>query len=168
MKLGAGSVDRVTMTGSAAFPRSDYRPSWIYWSARSRDQLGDTRIANRLYGILVADYLNSYYGRLATRTLTERRVEPMTMAASVAAPAGAREDVKQAVTTPASQAPRADVISALIASELFDDALAEVQWAQKTAGDSPALQATTGLIYSRKGELRRGITAVRVPEGSDR
>jgi soluble lytic murein transglycosylase len=146
---------------SAAFPRSDYRPPWIYWAARSRDQLGDARIANRLYGILVADYLNSYYGRLATRTLTERKVEPMTMAASVAAPAGARDEVRQAAVVPASQAPRADVISALIAYDLLDDALAEVQWAQKTAGDSPALQATQGLIYSRKGDLRRGINAVK-------
>src|SRR5690606_31720696 len=48
-------------SASSAFPRSNYRPSWIYWAARSRDQLGDTRLANRLYGILVADYLNSYY-----------------------------------------------------------------------------------------------------------
>ena len=71
---------------AGTFPRSDYRPPWIYWAARSRDQLGDARIANRLYGIIVADYRNSYYGRIAERALTSRQVEPMTMAASVAAP----------------------------------------------------------------------------------
>ena len=36
-----------------------------------------------------------------------------------------------------------------------------MQWAQKTSGDTPALQATIGLIYSRKGDLRRGINAVK-------
>jgi soluble lytic murein transglycosylase len=53
------------------------------------------------------------------------------------------------------------VIRALITGGLYDDALAEVQWAQKTFGDTPALQATIGLIYSRKGDLRRGINAVK-------
>ena len=75
-------------SAASAFPRSDFRPPWIYWAARSRDQLGDARIANRLYGILVADYRNWYYGRIAERALTSRQVEPMTMAASVAAPVG--------------------------------------------------------------------------------
>ena len=68
---------------AAAFPRSDYRPTWVYWAARSREQLGDGSAANRLYGIIVADYLNWYYGRLATKRLTARKVEPMTLAASV-------------------------------------------------------------------------------------
>jgi soluble lytic murein transglycosylase len=143
-----------------AFPRSDYRPSWIYWAARSRDQLGDSRIANRLYGIVVADYLNSYYGRAASRTLTSRQVEPMTMAASVAPPVGARDEVRRAaalVELPANAA----IIRALIAHGLYADAIAEVEWAQKTSGDTPALQATLGLIHSRRGDLRRGINAVK-------
>ncbi len=145
---------------ASAFPRSDYRPSWIYWAARSRDQLGDTRLANRLYGIVVADYLSSYYGRIAERTLTARQVEPMTMAASVAAPAGAQDAVRGTSTTP-RPASNVEVISALITHALYDDALAEVQWAQKASGDTPALQATLGLIYSRMGDLRRGINAVK-------
>jgi len=146
---------------ASAFPRSDYRSAWIYWAARSRDQVGDTRIANRLYGIIVADYLNSYYGRIAERALTSRQVEPMTMAASVAAPVGAQDDVRAASATTARSASNAPVIRALITGALYDDALAEVQWAQKTFGDTPALQATIGLIYSRKGDLRRGINAVK-------
>ena len=145
---------------ASAFPRSDYRPPWIYWAARSRDQLGDARIANRLYGIIVADYRNSYYGRIAERALTSRQVEPMTMAASVAAPAGA-SDAVAATATAARPAANATVIRSLITYALYDDALAEVQWAQKTSGDTPTLQATIGLIYSRKGDLRRGINAVK-------
>ncbi len=147
-------------SAAGAFPRSDFRPPWIYWAARSRDQLGDARIANRLYGILVADYRNSYYGRIAERALTSRQVEPMTMAASVAAPVGAQDAVRAASTT-ARPASNAAVIRALITYALYDDALAEVQWAQQTSGDTPALQATIGLIYSRKGDLRRGINAVK-------
>jgi soluble lytic murein transglycosylase len=142
------------------FPRSDYRPSWIYWAARSRDQLGDARIANRLYGILVADYMNSYYGRVASRTLTSRKVEPMAMAATVAPPAGARAEVRQAAAVrelPGNE----PIIRALIVHGLYDDAIAEVEWAQKQGGDTPALQATLGLIHSRKGDLRRGINAVK-------
>ena len=147
-------------SAASAFPRSDFRPPWIYWAARSRDQLGDARIANRLYGILVADYRNWYYGRIAERALTSRQVEPMTMAASVAAPVGAQDAVRAASTT-AARASNEAVIRALITYALYDDALAEVQWAQQTSGDTPALQATIGLIYSRKGDLRRGINAVK-------
>ena len=146
---------------SAAFPRDNYRPSWLYWAARARDQMGDARLAHRLYGIVVADYLNSYYGRLATRTLTSRSVEPMVLAASVAAPAGARDEVRAASAATPQELPTAGVIRALITHALYDDALAEVRWAQKTWGDSPGLQATLGLIHSRKGDLRQGINAVK-------
>jgi soluble lytic murein transglycosylase len=146
---------------AAAFPRDNYRPSWLYWAARSRDQLGDTRLAHRLYGIVVADYLNSYYGRLAARTLTSRDVEPLVLAASVAAPVGAQDDVRRASSATPEELPTAGIIRALITHALYDDALAEVRWAQKTSGDSPGLQATLGLIYSRKGDLRQGINAVK-------
>ena len=146
---------------AGAFPRSDYRPSWIYWAGRSRDQLGDARIANRLYGIIVADYRNSYYGRNAERTLTARQVEPMVMAASVSAPVGAQDAVRTASARAARPVSNAAVIRSLITHALYDDALAEVEWAQKSSGDTPALQATIGLIYSRKGDLRRGINALK-------
>jgi soluble lytic murein transglycosylase len=145
---------------ATAFPRSDYRPPWIYWAARARDQLGDTRQANRLYGILVADYLNSYYGRLASQALTARQVEPMTMAAAVA-PSGEVAPDARGVSESGSDVPTASLIRALIGEGLYDDALYEVQWAQKSHGDSALLQATAGLIYARKGDLRRGINAVR-------
>src|SRR4029453_10166171 len=34
---------------AVAFPRADYRPSWLYWAARSRDQLGQMPAAAALY-----------------------------------------------------------------------------------------------------------------------
>ena len=160
-RAGMPSARRSSRARPAPFRDPTIRPPWIYWAARSRDQLGDARIANRLYGILVADYRNSYYGRIAERALTARQVEPMTMAASVAAPVGAQDAVRAASTARPAPASNAAVIRALITYALYDDALAEVQWAQQTSGDTPALQATIGLIYSRKGDLRRGINAVK-------
>ena len=62
---------------AAAFPRADYRPSWLYWAARSRDQLGQMPAAAALYRVVAADYLNSYYGRLASRILADRREPPV-------------------------------------------------------------------------------------------
>ena len=144
---------------AAAFQRSDYRPSWVYWAGRSREQLNDAASADRLYGILVADYLNSYYGRLAAKQLRARKVEPMRMAASVTMDAS---DAVAAVAerTPGS-IPTADVIRQLLAAGLYDDALNEVQWAQKTGGDSPVLQATLGYTWAQKGDLRKGINGIK-------
>ena len=58
--------------GAATFPRADTRPAWLYWSGRAHDQLGETVVANQRYRLEVADYENSYYGRLASRLLAAR------------------------------------------------------------------------------------------------
>jgi soluble lytic murein transglycosylase len=144
---------------AASFPRSDFRPSWLYWSARSRDKLKDTRTSATRYGIIVADYVNSYYGRLAIRQLEARRIDPLTAAASVAAPAG--QDATPAGRVDAALPPTDRLIRTLIAYELHDDAMNELQWAQRAYGDSSAIQATIGLVYSRRGDLRRGINAMK-------
>jgi soluble lytic murein transglycosylase len=146
---------------AARYPRSDFRPSWVYWAARSRDQLGDTARANRLYGILVADYLNSYYGRLASRTLTARSVEPMTMAAAVAPNRSGATDAVAASAPQTVDDALAKVVSGLIGAQLWDAALNELQWAQKNGNDTPAVRATLGYVYARQGDLRRGINAIK-------
>ena len=143
---------------ASALPRSDYRPVWIYWAARSREQLGDNAAANRLYGIVVADYLNSYYGRLASSRLEARKVEPMMAAASVT-PAG--ETPLPAFSHTVTQVPTADLIRALIGAGMYDDAVNEVQWAQKNGSDGQALQATLGYVYAQRGDLRKGINAIK-------
>ena len=60
---------RAFESGAASFPRSDYRPSWLYWSARAHESLGNTAMAESRYTLVATDYLNSYYGRLATKHL---------------------------------------------------------------------------------------------------
>src|SRR5882762_370893 len=59
-------------SGAAAFPRSDNRPAWLYWSGRAHDQTGETALANERYRLEVADYENSYHGRLASKLLDAR------------------------------------------------------------------------------------------------
>ena len=55
--------------GAAQFPRSDYRPSWTYWSGRAWEEAGNTVLANDRFTLTATDYFNSYYGRLARKQL---------------------------------------------------------------------------------------------------
>ena len=58
------------------FPRSDYRPSWIYWAGRAHEALGQRALAEARFLLTATDYQNSYYGRLALSRLNDRRPEP--------------------------------------------------------------------------------------------
>jgi len=136
---------------SSTFPRSDYRPAYLYWSARSREQLGDTQGAIVIYRIVTADYLNSYYGRLASKHLSA--LSPSGSAASPAVAVAA-----QWATAPP---PNANLIRLLLSLGLYDQARDEVLYAQRTWGDTPALGATLGWVYNRLGDYRRGIIAMK-------
>ena len=59
--------------GSAQFPRSDYRPSWLYWSGRAAQQMGDVETGVARLRLAAIDYHNSYYGRLAVARLAGER-----------------------------------------------------------------------------------------------
>ena len=128
---------------AVAYPRADFRPSWLYWAARSRDQMGEPALANARYRIVTSDYANSYYGRLATKILASRREPPVEPIVSFQAA------TPGAVVEPL--VPNDQVIRALVAVELYDDALKEVQYAQRVWGDSAALQATVAWIRNRRG-----------------
>lgn len=132
---------RIFETAAATFPRADYRPAWLYWSGRSRDRLNDTVTANERYRLVVADYRNSYYGRLAAALLTERR-QPVLPAAPA--------PVSVATTLPGAP-PNEPLMRELTSLQLYDDALREVQYAQRVYGDSAQLMATTAWIRHRQG-----------------
>jgi soluble lytic murein transglycosylase len=141
-------------SAAAAFPRADYRPSWLYWSARSRDQLNDTAMANERYRLVVADYRNSYYGRLAATLLTARKQSVLPSVSSAVSPSVSSPQVP----------PTATLIRELTSLQLFGEALGEVRYAQRVWGDSAPLQATAAWIRNRQGlELRaqERFTAVR-------
>jgi soluble lytic murein transglycosylase len=152
---------RIFESAAATFPRADYRPSWIYWSGRARDRMGDGPGAVARYRLAVTDYGNSYYGRLASRLLSSRQE------ATASSHAPARLAAPPATSTP----PTEPLMRALMTAGLYDDALNEVQFAQRTWGDSPPLQATSAWIRAQQAQelraqerfaaLRGSITAMR-------
>lgn len=146
---------------AVAFPRANYRPSWLYWAARSRDRLRHGPAAAALYRVVVGDYLNSYYGRLASRALAARgeaAVRPVAV-------------TDRAETGPSPLVTNAQVIGALVSVALYDDALREVEYAQRAWGDSSVLQATVAWIRhhralrersaDRFADMRGAITIMR-------
>jgi soluble lytic murein transglycosylase len=140
---------RVFEKGAATFPRSDFRPSWLYWTARAYDQAGDRVAATECYRLTATDYRNSYYGRLAWSQLEQRNEATVT------------PGIRRVMVTPPTPPPTAPTIARLIEAGLYRPALNELQYAQKIWGDSPPLQATLALVHNRMGNLRLGITAMR-------
>lgn len=136
--------------GAAAFPRSDYRPSWLYWSARAAEQLGDAETAVARLKLTATDYHNSYYGRLALGRLASQRGGSIPSAIPRHGPVAAAPPV-----------PSADRIQLLLATGLNREALGELQYAQRMWGDSPQLQATLALTHRRLGNVRAGINAMK-------
>ena len=140
---------RVFERSAATFPRSDYRPSWLYWTARCYDQSGNPAAATERYRLTATDYLNTYYGRLAWKKLEERNQATVT------------PGVRRALVTPPPPPPTVEQIADLIDAGLYRPALNELQYAQKVWGDSPPLQATIALVHNKMGSLRLGINAMR-------
>ena len=139
---------------AAAFPRSDYRPSYLYWAGQAREQLGDRATADDRFQLVVTDYANSYYGRLATTVLR---------AHGAVTPAGEQTAQRLRNATPEDVAlpPTADLIRWLIALEMYDEALDEVQYAERAWGRSSVLQATRAWLLNRRGDLRPAINLMR-------
>ncbi len=157
-----GETVRVFEGAAANFPRSDYRPPWLYWSARAHEALREQALADSRYALVEADYRNSYYGRLAIeaarhgapgqaprrrrrfRIRRRRRLKPPTIC---------RRLRRCRRTRP--------MVRALLGLELYDQALDELHYAQKVWGDSSAIQATIGWIFYQRGELRTGINVMK-------
>ncbi len=131
---------------ASSFPRSDYRPLYLYWSARARERLGDTQGAASVYRLVMGDYLNWYYGRLASR-------RPIV--------AGAAASREMAPAPAATIPPTADLVRLLLSYGLYEPARDELQYAQRTWGNSPAVGATLGWVYNRMGDYLRGIVAMK-------
>lgn len=141
---------RVFESASANFPRSDYRPSFLYWAGRSHGKLGAGTQAQSRLRLVFADYGSSYYGRLAFEQLPRDA-----RAAALAMPAARQAPIDHPI--PAT----VGVIRSLLANGLFDEAIDELRFAQRAWGTSSAIEATIAWAYNQKGELRRGITLMR-------
>jgi soluble lytic murein transglycosylase len=133
--------------GSAQFPRSDYRPSWLYWSGRAAQQAGAIETGIARLRLAATDYHNSYYGRLALARLKETRGSAVTPTLQKAPSAVA--------------IPTAKRIATLLSVGLNRQAMDELLYAQRMWGDSPPLQATIALTHQRLGNVRAGINAMK-------
>ena len=158
---------------AVASPRSNYRPSWLYWAARSRDRLGEGSAAAALYRVVAGDYLNSYYGRLVSTALAARGEAPVR---SIVIAGPVTGSITGPVTglverAPAALVPNAPAIRALASIELYDQALQEVEYARRAWEDSSMLQATEAWLRhhralqaqapDRFADLRGAITLMR-------
>ncbi len=145
------------------FPRSDYRPSWLYWSAKAYDRLKNADSAAARYAIVAADYLNWYYGRLADEQLTERGVAPAARRSLAWRDSGSERDAQAG--TPSTAAPglpaNAPQIRQLVAAGLHATAEAEVRHAKRQWGTSPVLDATLAWLLRERGEYRAAINAMK-------
>lgn len=143
-------------TTARQFPRSDYRPAFLYWSGRAYDAMGDRASADARYTLATADYLNTYYGRSASKQLTRRG------AAIALTRLEFTSAEKPAVATDASAPPpTAQVIRSLLAVGLYDEAGNELRYVQRAWGDTPMVQATLGWIYKEQGDLLDAIVAMK-------
>jgi soluble lytic murein transglycosylase len=140
------------------FPRSDYRPSWLYWAARAHEQLKDGTAATERYNLVVADYLNSYYGRLAVKHIVPSdAARPVAIVDRISA---------KDIALPAAPPPTAALIRALLTAELYDDALNELRYAQKNWGDSAMLQATIAWTSQQMSVGKTGTERFQLLRGS--
>ncbi len=132
------------------FPRSDYRPAWLYWSGRAHDALNEPALAEARYSIEVVDYLNTYYGRLAFARLGGRIPDRASIVPARAVSQAA--DDPPSVTLP----PNADLVRALLTSQMYDEAADELRYAQKIWGDSGPIEATFAWTYRKQGQSETG------------
>jgi soluble lytic murein transglycosylase len=152
---------------AATFPRSDYRPAWLYWTARAYDRLQQKDLAAARYALITADYLNSYYGRLADEQLRKRGITETRRATLAGVPAPLPSEEAPAQSAPSTSAPAPALpptharIRQLITAGLPATALAEVQYAKRMWGSSPALEATLGFLLKARGDYRAGINAMK-------
>ena len=136
---------RVFESAAAHFPRSDYRPSWLYWSARAHDALKRTDARrSALHGWSRPTISTRYYGRLA-RHAPGRRVVAQRRRRNRSTPTLRPPQRRTSHPLP----PNEHVVRALLGLELYDQAIDELHYAQKVWGDSSAIQATIGWIYHR-------------------
>ena len=141
---------------ATSFPRGDLRPSVLYWAGKAREHLNDGGAAVDRYRLVVADYANTYYGRLAATALQARKAEiPRPRAAGLRV-AGAQEEPARVPPIPTEA-----VIRVLVGIGAYDLALEEVRYAEREWGSTPALAATRAWLLNRKGELRPAINLMR-------
>jgi len=151
---------RLFESAAAGFPRSDYRPAWLYWSGRARGAAGDTPGALARYQLTIADYQNTYYGRLAEKILRKHET-PLPPSRLVFAPAtvslGGEDDYF----------PRTEgTIRMLLAAGLYEPAVKELEFARAKWGNSPGITATIAWANRQMAASETGTSQFALARGS--
>ena len=140
---------RIFERAATNFPRSDYRPAWLYWSGRAHESLNEPALAQARYGLEAIDYLNTYYGHLAMDRLGGRIPDRATLVpARVTLPAD--DGVASALP------PNSDLVRALLTAKMYDAAADELRYAQKIWGDAGSIEATFAWTYREQGQAETG------------
>jgi soluble lytic murein transglycosylase len=149
---------RVFDRAASDFPRSDYRPMWLYWSGRAYAALGQSDTAIARYTLEITDYANTYHGRLAAKRLSELHVTlPERRLIVDVRPAGGSGSSGEAAEAPRIVLPaNAPVIRALLELDLYDQAVDELRYAQRLWGASSPIDATLAWIYWQQGRAMTG------------
>jgi soluble lytic murein transglycosylase len=154
---------RVFAKVSADFPRSDYRPAWLYWAGRAHESAGEWPVAQARYALTVTDYLNTYYGRLAAARLAARGLRaPEHRAMTDGRSATSPGDGRDATAMP----PNAATVRALLELQLYDQAVDELRYAQKVWRNSPAIEATLAWTYVQQGRSVKGMEQFNLLRGA--
>jgi soluble lytic murein transglycosylase len=147
---------RVFESAAAQFRRSDYRPPWLYWSARAYEALKENQAAQARYALAATDYFNSYYGRLALTQLEGPVRRQLLARAASAKAASPSVDVEGEDPLTVPLPPNEPLVRALLGLGLYDEAINELKYAQRVWGDSPAVQATLAWTYEKQGRSEKG------------
>ncbi len=111
--------------------------------------------------MVIADYRNSYYGRLAVDRMGSRPRPALPVS-------GGGDRGSLAAERPAASAPppNASLIRALLSVPLYDAALGELRFAQRTWGDSPVIQATMAWIQQQQARVETGTERFNLLRGA--
>jgi soluble lytic murein transglycosylase len=147
-------------SAASSFPRSDYRPAWLYWSGRARGAAGDASGALARYQLTIADYQNTYYGRLAEKILRKQGTSlgPSRLVFSPATASLGGED---------DYFPRTEgTIRMLLAAGLYEPAVRELEFARAKWGDSPGITATIAWANRQMAASESGTSQFALARGS--
>jgi soluble lytic murein transglycosylase len=149
--------------GAGSFARSDYRPAYLYWAGRAHQAMGDRDAAIARFQLETSDYLNTYYGRLAVKDLAKLGASPAkTTLVFVPNSAAPGSDPGEADNFP----PTSNTIRALLASDLYDPALKELEFAERNWGASPVDEATIAWIDRQKAGSEKGTQQFNLARGA--
>ncbi len=152
---------RIFERASFNFPRSDYRPAWLYWAARSHEALNEPELAEARYSVAVIDYLNTYHGHLALLRLGGRIPDRATVVPARAT-TSLVDDTEAVVALP----PNGELVRALLTAKMYDEAADELRYAQYIWGDSGPIEATVAWTFREQGHTETGARQLSLYRGS--